>query len=111
MKKYDYLIIGSGIAGLSVAIKAAERFRVAIITKATQLDCSSNFAQGGIASVMLPDDSFEKHIEDTLDAGAGLCNPRRVQILAQKGPAAIQTLIDWGVSFTKNNKASDQNSP
>ncbi len=110
MKKYDYLIIGSGIAGLSIAIKAAEKHSVAIITKTTKLDCSSNYAQGGIASVMLPEDSFDKHIQDTVTAGAGLCNEKRVAILANEGPNAIQTLIDWGVAFTKNDDVSSQNS-
>ncbi|MGL1901766.1 MAG: L-aspartate oxidase [Fibrobacterales bacterium] len=111
MKNYDYLVIGSGIAGLTIALKAAKKHSVAILTKTDSLDCSTNYAQGGIASVMLPEDSFEKHIDDTLSAGAGLCNRKRVAILTQEGPAAIQNLIDWGVSFTKNEPHSKQGSP
>ncbi len=74
MKEYDFLVIGSGIAGLSVALKAALHGRVAVVTKRKGEDSNTSWAQGGICCVSAPEDSFESHIADTLDAGAGLCD-------------------------------------
>jgi L-aspartate oxidase len=96
----DFLIIGSGIAGLSFAVKVAEYGRVLIITKKDDKESNTNYAQGGIASVIGESDSFESHINDTLNAGAGLCHEDIVRYMVSHGPEAIRWLIDMGVSFT-----------
>ncbi len=99
------LIIGSGIAGLYTALQCAKKSSVILVTKKNTTESNTNYAQGGIASVFSPEDSFEKHIEDTLIAGAGLCNRKMVEILVREGPDHIKTLIDIGTRFTqKNNK-------
>ena len=100
MIKTDFLIIGSGIAGLSLALKVAALGTVAIITKKEQAESNTNYAQGGVAAVVSPDDSFALHIEDTLKAGAGLCHRDAVELLVHKGPERVRELIDWGVEFT-----------
>jgi L-aspartate oxidase len=97
----DVLVIGSGIAGLTFALKAARAHDVVLITKKERVASSTNYAQGGIASVMAPDDSLELHVRDTLLAGAGLCHPSTVQILVQEGPQRVRELMDWGVQFTQ----------
>ncbi|MDR3002156.1 MAG: L-aspartate oxidase [Fibromonadaceae bacterium] len=98
---HDILIIGAGIAGLTVALKAAENGNsVLLLTKGAKPDGSTNYAQGGIASVTLPEDSFESHIADTLEAGDGLCNKKQVKILTKNAPKAIEQLVKWGVNFT-----------
>jgi len=96
----DFLIIGSGIAGLTFAIKASGVGTVNIVTKKKEFESNTNYAQGGIASVLSPDDSFDGHIHDTLTAGAGLCNKKAVEALVQQGPDRIRELIDWGTRFT-----------
>lgn len=96
----DFLVIGSGIAGLSFALAAANQGTVAIITKKEQAESNTNYAQGGIASVIAPTDSFASHIEDTLKAGAGLCHTDAVELLVQEGPQRVQKLVDFGVAFT-----------
>ena len=102
MHKYDMLIIGSGLAGLSFALKAAESARVAVITKNELKETNTWYAQGGIAGVMdLNHDSFEKHIQDTLVAGAGLCDTNAVSKMVYKAPQLIQELVDYGVGFTR----------
>jgi L-aspartate oxidase len=98
----DVLVIGSGIAGLSFALKAVEHGKVAIITKKERVASSTNYAQGGIAAVMSPDDSAELHMRDTLVAGAGLCHRSAVERLVSDGPARVRELVDWGVHFTQN---------
>jgi L-aspartate oxidase len=103
----DYLVIGSGIAGLSYALEAAELGTVAIVTKKTKAESTTNYAQGGIASVIAPDDSFESHVRDTLTAGAGLCHRDAVEVLVREGPRRIQELIRIGVEFTMRNGALD----
>lgn len=100
----DFLVIGSGIAGLSFAIKASRLGTVAIVTKKKDFDSNTNYAQGGIASVISPEDSFEKHIEDTLKAGAGLCNRTAVELLVRSGPERILELIEWGTHFSTRSK-------
>ena len=98
---HDILVIGAGIAGLTVALKAAESGKsVLLLTKGASPDGSTNYAQGGIASVTSPEDSFESHIADTLEAGDGLCKKRQVEILTKNAPKAIEQLLKWGVNFT-----------
>jgi len=106
---YDILVIGAGIAGLTVALKAAESGKsVLLLTKGASPDGSTNYAQGGIASVTSPEDSFESHIADTLEAGDGLCKKRQVEILTKNAPKAIEQLLKWGVNFT--TAKNDENS-
>ena len=106
--KTDFLVIGSGIAGLTYAIKVAHHYpdkKVAIITKASADETNTKYAQGGIAVVNdLENDSFEKHIEDTLIAGDGLCNEEVVEIVVKEGPARVQEIIDWGARFDKDSE-------
>jgi len=96
----DFLVIGSGIAGLTFAIKASDLGTVHIVTKKKDFDSNTNYAQGGIASVFDPHDSIESHIKDTLTAGAGLCNEAAVRILAESGPQRVQELMNWGAHFS-----------
>ena len=98
----DFLVIGSGIAGLTFALKVADRGSVIVLTKQSKEQSNTFLAQGGIAAVMSPEDSFESHIEDTLRAGAGLCNREAVEILVKGGPEAIEDLVNWGTRFTRN---------
>jgi len=100
--KTDFLIIGSGIAGLSLAIKVAQLGSVAIVTKKEKSESNTNYAQGGIAAVTDKTDSFEEHISDTLVCGAGLCNRDVVEFVVREAPPRIQELIEWGVNFTKS---------
>jgi L-aspartate oxidase len=102
----DFLVIGSGIAGLSFAIKAADLGSVAIVTKKEKIESTTNLAQGGIAVVMDASDSFEDHIRDTLAAGAGLCHESVVNFVVSEGPERVQELIRWGVEFSKRNSGS-----
>ena len=99
MTRFDFIIIGSGIAGLSFALKAAEHGSVAIVTKGARAESNTAWAQGGIASVTSTEDSFELHVADTLDAGAGLCDEAVVRRIVGDGPARIRELIDFGVQF------------
>lgn len=98
----DVLVIGSGIAGLSFAIRAAEHGRVALITKKQRAASNTNYAQGGIAAVMDEHDSIALHARDTFVAGAGLCHTRTVFDVVRDGPARVRELIDWGVGFTRD---------
>ncbi len=102
----DFLVIGSGIAGLTFAIKASELGSVSIVTKKKDFESNTNYAQGGIAAVLAPGDSFDTHIADTLTAGAGLCNVMAVETLVKNGPARIRELYDWGTKFSLNKKNS-----
>src|SRR5579862_2866968 len=97
----DFLVIGGGIAGLSFALKAAAIGNVAVLAKAGSADANTSYAQGGIASVWSVDDSFESHIEDTLKAGAGLCNRAAVEAIVRDGPEAVRELIRLGTRFTR----------
>lgn len=99
MKTYDFIVVGSGISGLSFALRAAEHGRVVIVTKRDAASTNTAWAQGGIACVQSEDDSFDRHVADTLDAGAGLCPEPVVRKIVSDGPRAIQELIDWGVHF------------
>ena len=101
--EYDYLVIGSGIAGMSLALKVADQGKqVALICKAGQEEANTYFAQGGIASVTnLRVDNFEKHIEDTMIAGDWISDRAAVEKVVREAPAQIQALINWGVQFDK----------
>ena len=98
----DYLIIGSGIAGLSLALKAATRGSVTIVTKDRLPESNSAYAQGGIASVWSAEDSFADHIQDTLTAGAGLCHTEVVEAVVKEGPDRIRELIALGANFSRS---------
>lgn len=99
--EYDLVIVGSGIAGLSFALKVAQAgYRVAIFTKKDKAESNTNYAQGGIAAVTSAGDDLEKHVEDTLEAGDGLCDQEVVRDILRDGPSRIQDLVDLGVSFS-----------
>jgi L-aspartate oxidase len=104
--KVDFLIIGSGIAGLSYALKVADHGKVLIITKSKADESSTKYAQGGIAGVMYSPDSYEKHINDTMIAGAGLCNEKVVRSVISESTERIKELIEWGASFDKKSDGS-----
>lgn len=98
---YDFLVIGSGLAGLSFALKASELGRVCVLSK-TQLETgNTEMAQGGIAAVMSKDDSVDQHFQDTLTAGAGLCDPKVVRMVVESAPDRVRELVEWGVPFDK----------
>lgn len=99
----DFLVIGSGIAGLDFALKAARSGTVALLTKRNIAESATFYAQGGIASVFSEEDSFESHIKDTLYAGAGLCNSEIVELVVKDGPARINELIELGVKFSERS--------
>jgi len=99
MKEYDFVVIGSGIAGLSFALKAAKHGSVAVITKRKGADTNTAWAQGGIACVTSDEDSFQLHLRDTLEAGAGLCDEAVVRTIVTEGPERIRELADLGVQF------------
>lgn len=103
----DYLVIGSGIAGLMSAIHLAPQGNVLILTKKERAASNTNYAQGGIACVIDPSDSFEEHIEDTLNAGAGLCDETVVRQIVQDGPDRIRELERFGLKFAPGNKAEE----
>lgn len=99
-RRVDVLVIGSGIAGLTFALKVADRGSVFLVTKKRHADSNTNYAQGGIAAVMSPTDSFESHVRDTLDAGAGLCHEAAVRELVREGPDRVRDLMEWGARFS-----------
>ncbi len=105
MKEYDFVVIGSGIAGLSFALKAAEHGSVAVVTKRKGADSNTAWAQGGIACVTSDEDSFELHVRDTLEAGAGLCDEAVVRTIVTEGPARIQELLDLGLHFDERENS------
>ncbi len=101
LKQYDVLILGSGTAGQSIALRLADQLRVALVTKRELADSASNWAQGGIAAVLDTADSVEAHLQDTFVAGAGLCNAESTRFVVENGKRAIDWLIDRGVPFTR----------
>lgn len=107
-ERCDFLVIGSGLAGLAYALKVAEHGKVIILSKTSAPQANTSRAQGGIAAVMSPDDSFENHIRDTLVAGAGLCHEAVVRNVVETAPARIQDLIDWGIKFDVTDQESGQ---
>jgi L-aspartate oxidase len=107
----DYLVIGSGVAGLSFAIEAAVRGDVLVLTKGPADESNTKYAQGGIAAVLSEEDSFESHIVDTVRAGAGLCHERTVELTVREGPARVQMLRDLGARFDTVDSALRGDSP
>ncbi|MBD3257373.1 L-aspartate oxidase [candidate division GN15 bacterium] len=108
--RFDYLVVGSGIAGLFYALKVIEKnpsARIAIVTKKAESETSTNRAQGGIAAVLAGTDSIDAHIDDTLRVGCGLCHKDVVENIVEAGPGAIDELVHYGVEFTKVNGEYD----
>jgi len=101
-KQFDVLIIGSGAAGLSLALRLPESIRIAVIAKRELSEGNTYYAQGGISAVLDVEDSIDSHVDDTLDAGAGLCDEQTVRLVVEKGPENIQWLLDEGVDFTRD---------
>ena len=99
--KTDFLVIGSGAAGLCFSLKAAQKGHVTIVTKGEIDECNTNYAQGGICSVTYAPDTFEKHIQDTLVCGAGICDRDAVELVVRRAPELIADLIEWGTRFDK----------
>lgn len=106
-KTVDFLVLGSGIAGLSYALRVAEEGTVAVVTKGEIDDANTTYAQGGIAAAVDPEDSYEDHVADTLEAGAGLCDREVVETVVREGPDRIQELIELGADFTRQNGRLD----
>ena len=96
---FDFIIIGSGIAGLSLALKLAPHGKIALISKDKISESSSRYAQGGIAAAMLPKDSIKSHYDDTLKAGCFHNKKAAVKILTEEGPARVRELIEYGIKF------------
>lgn len=105
-KKVDFLVIGSGIAGLSFALKVAPFGKVCVITKSSLEESNTAYAQGGIAAVVSESDDFEKHIADTLKCGWGLCNEEVVRMVVQQAPECISELVNWGTQFDRNQEGN-----
>src|ERR1043166_2054780 len=104
----DFLVIGSGLAGLSFALKAAQSGSVTVLTKDRLPESATEYAQGGIASVWSPEDSFEEHSQDTMTAGADLCHPDVVDLVVREGPNRIRELIALGTHFSLRPGSEDQ---
>ncbi len=103
----DYLVVGSGLAGSMAAMHLAKHGRVLLVTKRSLTESNTNVAQGGISCVMSPEDSFDEHVADTLDAGAGLCNEAMVRRIVASGPECLRELIEMGVPFSREGDAFD----
>jgi L-aspartate oxidase len=103
LRRFDAIVIGSGLAGQSLALRLAETHRVALVTKRLIDDSATNWAQGGIAAVLDDTDSIESHIQDTFTAGAGLCDPVATRFVVEHGREAIDWLIEQGVPFTRDD--------
>jgi len=103
--QFDFLVLGSGIAGLSYALKVARHGSVAVVTKKDKKETNTNYAQGGIATVLDPDDSFQLHVEDTIISGDGLCHQDVVQLVVRSGPERIRELVEIGVQFNRGCSA------
>ncbi len=106
-ERFDFLVIGTGIAGLSFALHVADKGSVALLSKVDPLESNTIYAQGGIAAVMDPADSFDKHVDDTKVAGAGLCKPDIVDFVVKEGPDRIRELIHFGAEFSVSGGALD----
>ena len=97
----DFIVVGAGVAGLRAAISLAEKGRVLVLAKQELTESATQYAQGGIAVALSDEDDISIHLQDTLDAGDGLCNPEAVKVLVEEGPERIQELIDWGTQFDR----------
>jgi L-aspartate oxidase len=106
LHRHDVLILGSGAAGLSLALRLREAISVAVVSKRELTEGSTRYAQGGISAVLDANDSLESHVQDTLRAGAGLCDPRVVRRVVERGPDNIRWLLDRGVAFTRDEEPS-----
>ncbi len=104
---YDVLIIGSGAAGLTLALRLHSHLRIAVLSKSLLTEASTYYAQGGVAAVLDHDDSYASHVEDTLIAGAGLCHQDAVEFTVEHGPEAVQWLMQQGVHFTSEESSTD----
>ncbi len=107
----DVLVIGSGVAGLSLALRLADDMDVTVINKSRFPESNSYYAQGGMAAVLSEEDSLESHVQDTVDAGAGLCHPSTVEFVVERGPACVDWLSSLGVRFTRMDKENAAKSP
>jgi L-aspartate oxidase len=105
LREFDFIVLGSGVAGLTFALKAAARGHVAIVTKKNRAESNTNYAQGGIAAVTSPEDTVELHVRDTLESGAGLCNEEVVRTIVREGPARVAELTDLGMKFSEREDA------
>jgi len=108
--EYDVLIIGSGAAGLSLALKLADHSKVAVLSKNALIEGATLYAQGGVSAVLDKHDSIESHVEDTLTTGAGLCDPKIVEFVVKHAQESIDWLVDIGVDFTRSNHSSKKSS-
>src|SRR5512136_729312 len=104
-EQVDFLVLGGGVAGLSFALEVAGHGSVLVLTKRQRFEGSTQYAQGGIASVLGQDDQFGLHVEDTLVAGAGLCNREAVEVTVREGPERIRWLLSLGVEFDREDAA------
>ena len=109
-QQHDVLIIGSGAAGLSLALKLADHANVAVLSKEALIEGATLYAQGGVSAVLDEHDSIESHVEDTLAAGVGLCNPEVVRYVVERAHKSVDWLADLGVDFTRSAKLSETNS-
>lgn len=100
----DYLVIGSGAAGLSFALKVAEHSRVIVVTKGEMNECNTNYAQGGICCVTYEPDTFQKHIDDTMVCGGGICDLQAVELVVTQAPKLMKDLVQWGTKFDKTRE-------
>src|SRR5512142_1488999 len=98
----DFVVIGAGVAGLRAAIDLAEAGRVLVLAKKEVTESATQYAQGGIAAALSDEDEVSIHLQDTLVAGDGLCNPEAARILVEEGPERIEELIGWGTQFDRN---------
>src|SRR5882672_12736727 len=101
MEETDFIVVGAGVAGLRAAIALAEAGRVLVLAKQELTESATQYAQGGIAVALSDEDDISIHLQDTLEAGDGLCNPEAVKVLVEEGPERIQELIDWGTQFDR----------
>ena len=104
--EYDILIIGSGAAGLSLALKLADQSNVAILSKDALIEGATLYAQGGVSAALDKHDSIESHVQDTLTTGVGLCNPEIVRFVVERAQESIDWLVNMGVDFTRSNKSA-----